>query len=219
LGPFVDQPINVYKETFLPHILQETIRKASVVHDGQERPLIAREYRLLEAKRSALLSSPPSRTVYYMLVGILLGAFFTALGFASTKTKIARIAFGIFLSVLALISGFLGNLLACLWFFTDHVSAYKNENMLIYTPWSFALVVLGIGLAAGHKKLTRYAFFISAASFVSSVLALLFKVLPWFTQQNGRTIAFGIFYWAGISLGIHVLYKRLPERKTESKTA
>ena len=99
-------------------------------------------------------------------------------------SRAARRWFAVLGSAWSFLAGFLGLLLLGLWFLTDHWSSRNNENVLLLTPISLALVVL-IPLASGVVPVpSRDALTVASVVAGLAVLALVIKVLPWFHQHN-----------------------------------
>ncbi|MCU0656819.1 MAG: DUF4105 domain-containing protein [Polyangiaceae bacterium] len=200
MGDLIDQPIDVWSEMFLPARLQETLREVQIPGpDGAPRPLVKRETRLLDAERAPVRTEPPARVFPLLGVGALLGVSFAALGRAAPSSRAARVALGLGSSLVGLLSGLLGLIFLLFWTYTDHEVAHRNENLLQCVPWAIALAGFGLGVARNRPRSMRWAFRLSAAALVASVLGLLCKILPWFDQHNSEIIALLLPLWAGLT--------------------
>ena len=208
MGSFIDQKITIWEEMFLPVIVQETLRKVTVLGpDGAERPLVKREREILAAPgRPPLRTVPPQWSLWMFLVGTAIGGVFYGL-FQAQSRKPARIVLGVTLSFFGLVLGFLGSLFCAFWFFTDHQVAYHNENILQMAPTLLGLVGAGIQLARGKPSGDRVRLLL-VVSAGASVLGLMFKVLPWFRQDNAEIIALMLPIWVGAAAGAEVARRK-----------
>src|SRR5262249_9957233 len=82
-----------------------------------------------------------------------------------------------------------GVVLVALWTLTDHVSAWRNENLLLFNP--LCLLLLPAWLAAFRKdwRPSRFAGSVSIIVAGFAGLALFLKVFPAFVQDNRMWIA------------------------------
>jgi hypothetical protein len=208
MGSFIDQKITVWEEMFLPVIVQDTLRKVTVVGpDGAEKPLVKRERQILDAPgRPPLRTAPPGWSLRMFIAGSAIGGIFYAL-FQSQQRKPARIVLGVLLAFFGLVLGFLGCLFCAFWFFTDHQVAYHNENILQSAPWLLGLVAAGVQLARGKPSGARVRLLLVAAA-GASVLGLVCKVLPWFRQDNAEIIALMLPIWVGAAAGAEVARRK-----------
>jgi hypothetical protein len=229
LGPKVDQPISQWAEMFLPAELAHgldavdlqggTGDPALLTRGGQPRKTPAEPFRVLvsgqaqlfRADRPPIAANPPSRVPAFLFWGVVVGLLFAALGWGGTRTRWARIPFGVVLALWGLATGFVGTFLVYAWMLTDHVVAHRNQNILLCAPWALAHLVLGIGVAMGRPGATRKAFVLAAVALGAVLIACLMKVGFVAHQQNGRLIAFFLPAWAGVTAGLWVL-RRGPGR-------
>jgi hypothetical protein len=209
LAHLVDQPIDEWREMFLPSRLQEILRQATVPTPQGERPLVSREYALVTAVRPPTPTEPPHWLVPMSVVGMALGTVLALLGAAAARRRLARLAFATLVGALGLLLGLLGSIFLGLWLFTDHAVAAHNENLLQTAPWCLALVALAVGVARGRPSSVRRASFVAMGSLAASALGLLAKALPWFYQENGEIIALLLPLWAGLAAGLWLLWRGL----------
>jgi hypothetical protein len=207
MGDYIDKPVTVWEEMFLPSRLQETLRTVKVAGPDGEVPLVKTEKRILEADRGPLRTAPPNWTAQMFLVGAALGGGLALLGKQGRKSRGARVGLGVALSALGFVLGLLGLIFLMFWTVTDHAVAYRNENLLQCAPWAILLVGYGVGVARGKSPATRRAFKLVAAAAAASVLGLVCKVLPWFDQQNVQIIALTLPLWLGALGALHLLTK------------
>jgi hypothetical protein len=193
LGPAVDRQISVWDEMFLPLSMRESIRHLTVVDDqGRQLPLVRSERTLFTADRPALPDSPPRWWPAYLILGLVLAAAILALGHFSARSRAARGALAGLAATWALVAGVLGLVLAGLWGFTDHAAAYANENLFHFNPLALPLVALFPMLLYRPRRFQPWAVGLAIAVAGLSVLGLLLKALPWFSQVNGELIALAL---------------------------
>jgi hypothetical protein len=202
MGSFIDRPITVWEEMFLPARLQETLRAVTIPGPKGDIPLVKRETTLLAADRAPLRTEPPGWKLRMGLVGSLLGGALAGLGALGQRSRKARVAFGLLLAPLGLLLGLLGCIFLMFWVATDHEVAYHNENMLQCVPWALGLVPAGIRIALDRTGGIQRAFALCRAAAVASTVGLLLKALPWFSQGNGQIIALLLPLWAGVTYGL-----------------
>jgi hypothetical protein len=202
LAGSTDRPIDRWAEMFIPEELARGLRAVSVPGPNGTRPLVSSEKLVFQPQRAPPLEYPPARGVSFLLAGLGLGLLLTGLGWLTPGRPFVRALFGGLIALWGLVAGFVGCFLIFVWFFTDHVVAHRNENILQLAPWALALAVLGLGVAGGSYTATRRALPLAVSALVFAVVGLMFKVHPAFHQSNWRLIAFAIPVWVGISLGL-----------------
>lgn len=223
LGLPTDRPIDAWQETFVPMKLMEQLRTVEVTDEqGRRVPLVASEEVLVDAPRADPPGTPPSRTVGYLIAGLLLAALIVGLGQLARgpvtaargrRAVLARVALAGFVTVWAATAGGLGLILALLWLATDHTAAYPNANLLLLNPLALMLAVAG-PLALGSRtpgpgrsgfryRTARLAEPLALTLLALSLLALVLLLLPWQSQYNGPLIALVLPVHAAIAF---VLY-------------
>ncbi|HVV16363.1 MAG TPA: DUF4105 domain-containing protein [Polyangia bacterium] len=216
LGPAADRPIDRWAEMFIPEELAAGLAAVQAPNGaGGTAPLVAHETTLFQAHRVPPPRRPPPLRGAFFGVGLLAGALFWLLGRSASAEGLAqgvriaaRVALGLGLAVWGLVVGFVGCFLIYVWGWTDHAVAHRNQNLMVCAPWSLALLVLGIGVAAGWRAGTRGARAVAAAALAATGAALLVKVGIVAHQDNGRWIAFFVPAWAGITAGLSRLVRR-----------
>jgi len=216
LGPAADRPIDRWGEMFIPQELADAIEDVRIPAGdaGAMGPLAQPAQLLFAAARTPPPRTPPPLRGAFFGVGLLVGALFWLLGRSASAEGLApavrvaaRVAMGAVLSLWGLVVGFVGCFLIYVWGWTDHAVAHRNQNLLVCAPWSLALLVLGIAVAAGWRGGTRAARAVAAAALAATIAALLVKVGVVQHQDNGRWIAFFAPAWAGITAGLSRLVR------------
>jgi hypothetical protein len=170
--------------------------------DGARVPLVASERTLFESTAPPPPGAPPSWLHWYLLVGTVIGALAATLGGLARRRVAGRLGLGVVAVVWGSLGGLAGVVLAGLWAFTDHVMAYRNENLFQVNPLVLALAVLvPLGLG-GSGRAARWARALALGLAGLSLLGLVLQVLPGFDQVNGQVIALALPIHLGFALGL-----------------
>lgn len=205
LGPKTDAPTSRWDETFIPEELQKSLRN---IRRPDGRPLVRAERMIVPSDRPPERSEPPARVPLFALFGALFGAAFALLGRAGAKQRAARVGFLSSTALLGLVLGLLGTVFFVFWAFTKHWSAYRNFNLLVFTPWALALVVTQLASLRGKAWAVRWSDRLIAASTGTALLAVLLALIPHFGQDNTRVAALLGPVWLGIYAGSRFLADR-----------
>ena len=206
LGPMVDKPITVREEMFLPISLRDHLRAISVTGpDGNQRPLIASERTVFESTRPPSDEAPPSWTLAYLAVGVLLAGLLFWLAGAGVGSKRIRVAFVSVSTAWMLVVGVLGAVLFGLVVVTDHASAYWNENLFLFNPLSLALALTvplaALGIRWAHRPLMLLAVAVAGLS----ALGFIAQILPGLDQINGELYALVLLPNVAVGVGVYRL--------------
>jgi hypothetical protein len=189
LGPFADQRLSYWDESFVPMEFMRHLRDIRVRGaDGQFEPLIARETRVAAAR----IAEPPDFPSQWFWQALVIGVAFgiSLLALARWRAHVwARVAFATLASMLALACGLAGIVLVALWTLTDHVSAWRNENLLLFNPLCLLLMPAWIGAFRKTWRPSPFMQRMALAIATFAGFALFLKVFPTFTQDNRLWIA------------------------------
>ena len=196
LGPYSDQRLSYWDESFVPmefmrHAREITVRDAN----GQTVPLVASETVLNKGHLPDPEEFPPRWTWGALVTGIVTALILLGLARARAIAA-ARIAFATSTSVLALVCGIGGLVLVGLWAFTEHVSAWRNENILLLNPLCLLLLPVWLGAFRRHWQPSRFARRVAALVAFCAMLAWFVKILPGFVQDN--------WLWIALLLPLHI---------------
>ncbi len=206
LGPMVDKPITVREEMFLPMSLRDHLRAISVTGpDGSQEPLIASERTVFESTRPPSDEVPPSWTLAYLAVGVVLSGLLFWLAAAGAKSKWGRVGFVSVSTVWMLVVGALGAVLFGLVVATDHASAYWNENLFLFNPLSLALALTVPLASLGVRRVNRPVALLAVAVAGLSALGFIAQVLPGLDQVNGELYALVLLPNVAVGLGVYRL--------------
>ncbi|HEX2660159.1 MAG TPA: DUF4105 domain-containing protein [Polyangia bacterium] len=205
LGPPADRPIDAWTEDFLPQMLQRTLRQVTLDEAGH--PLVAEERTLFEARRVPPPPTPPRRWPFFLMAGLLAAAACLGLARWGRRAWFPRALFGLSAAVFGLVSAGLGGFLLWAWVATPHLAVHRNQNILLFTPFVVAFLVLGPGVALGRAGAVRAFALVAAVALACAVVACLFKLLPFAHQANGSLILFMLPLWTGYFVGARLLRK------------
>ncbi len=129
LGPFCDRPLSAWDAAFLPGELSDSIS-----------PLATTLPPPWASTRPVEPTEVPNRTLPMLFFGLLAGAVMVGLSFASNKW-VKRFVTGLAIAWWSLTT--IGGLfMLYMWFLTDHVAAYANQNLLQFTPLGLVVMML-----------------------------------------------------------------------------
>jgi len=226
MGSFIDQPITLWEDMFVPERVAQIARKATNRNAaGQVVPLVKNETVMLPLVMEPPPNDPPNRTLPFLLVSSLLGALFGWIGVkamtdrAGRKSALGwRLGFAIPLFVIGLLAGFLGSIFLFFWTLTDHEVAWHNENLLQTSPLALAFMVIAVGLIGAKPWARRLFARLSWLCAGMSAIGLLLNAMPWwFKQVNSEPIALWLPIWTG--LGVAAWLVEVRSRKLAMATA
>ena len=200
LGRPADEPLTQWDSFFIPMRLRDALRRVSVTGtDGVAVPLVQREeivQLLPDAKPLAEALVAPSLTARTALFGLLLAGLIVWLRTQMSRRRAAAWAFALIGGVWSLLCGVLGVILVLAWLATRHVFWADNQNVLLLTSISLALVVL-IPLVALTGRAEVAARAVAALVMTLGLLALAFVFIP--GSQEARAIV-------ALVLPVHVAF-------------
>ncbi|GLQ47098.1 membrane protein [Dyella lipolytica] len=196
LGPYADQPLNAWQESFLPEKLQANLSSVTAMDEhGAPAALVQSEELLSPNHLSMPPPQPPDLRVPMGLAGLLIA------GLIALAARWWLPGFALFGSLYLLAAGLVGLLLLILWTLTAHHSAWANANLLLFNPLALLL------LPAVWRKLRG----ITPSHFTDGTLllqllaliaAMLMHMLPGTVQQNQPWILFALPIWLALAWGM-----------------
>lgn len=215
LGPAADRRIDQWEEMFLPFKLRDQVSRLHVRTAAGEVPLVRRAWTLYESRgRAPERATPPVEAPWYLLVGAILAGAVVLLGRAAAKSAAARLGYGALSALWLLLTGIGGFVLAYLWAFTNHSIAYRNENLLQFSPLALPLVILVPCLAYGAKWAAKPGRMLMLAVAALSLVGVVMQMLPWFNQRNAQILCLAVpvnlaLAWTVTKLADRVRVKRI----------
>ena len=198
LGPFADKRLTYWDEGFVPMELMGHLRDIRIKDEsGAMQPLVASERRLAAAR----LADPPDYAPAWVWRALALGIVgaLALLGLVRLRRQLwARATFATLAAVMALVLGLGGLVLIGLWALTDHVSAWRNENILLFNPLCLLLLPCWLGAFRARWRPSPFAFRVGMAIAFCAGLAFFVKVFPAFPQDNR--------FWIALLLPLHLAF-------------
>ncbi len=193
LGPYADQPLNAWQESFLPEVLQTQLREVRVDNGhGQLQPLVRGEQLTSPNRLDVPPTAAPDLRLPLALAGLLIGALIVLtrhrwpLGYA-------------LLGTLYLVSASLvGLILLALWTLTTHHSAWANANLLLFNPLALLLLPTLWRSRRGFAA-SRFMDGAIAAQLLAVVIAVLLHLLPGTVQQNQPWLLLALPSWLALA--------------------
>ncbi|WEN14569.1 DUF4105 domain-containing protein [Rhodanobacter sp. AS-Z3] len=193
LGPYADQPLNAWQESFLPEVLQEQLRQVKLDDGhGGTRPLVLGEQVVSANRLDVPPRSPPDLRLSLAAAGLLFAALIM-LARRNWPTGYALLG-TLYLSA----AGLIGVVLLALWTLTTHHSAWANANLLLFNPLAFLLFPT-LWRARRGLAASRFIDGIIALQLLACMVAVLLHVLPGTVQQNQPWLLFALPVWLALA--------------------
>lgn len=196
LGPYADQRLDFWRESFVPMTLASVVSTISLP-DG--RPLVSSKRMLAESRIAEPPALPPDLRPWFAMLGLAIAIGLTALH-ATRSKAFARIMFATSATLLSILFGLGGLVLIGLWGFTEHQSAWRNENLLLLNPLCLLLLPTWIGAFRRGWSVSPRAQILAWIILFCAAVGLFLKVLPSFVQAN--------LHWIMLILPIHLALAR-----------
>ena len=195
LGPFADQRIDFWQESFVPAVLSRALREVRVTDaSGADRPLVVSDDTLERGTVAEPPDLPPDLRLSFLILGVALA--FVIAWLARSRSRALRIPAAIFAIVFELFCGIGGLVLLFLWFGTAHQSAWRNENLLLLNPLCLLLIPAAATLIRARPRVRPWNAQVAWIVAILAAFALFSKILPWFAQAN--------LHWILLFLPIHI---------------
>ena len=193
LGPFADQPLDVWRESFLPVVLQDALRSVRIDDGhGGSRLLISAEQDLAPDPLPAPRLRPPDLGLPLAIAGSVIAALLVA---ARRRAPRAGAVLG---SLYLIVAGVIGVFLLGLWTLTLHRAAWENANLLVFHPLAFALL-RPVWRGFGGAPASRAALGLLGLQLAAAAIAVLLHYLSDSPQQNQPWLLFAIPIWAALA--------------------
>lgn len=198
LGPYADQRLSYWDESFVPTELMRHLREITVRDEaGNEVPLVASETLVAAAR----IPDPPEYASNWRWAALTIGiaSALILVGLARLRGRAwARVTFASIASVSSFMFGIAGLVLAGLWLLTDHVSAWRNENLLLFNPLCLLLLPAWLGAFRRNWQPSRYAKNLALVIALCAAFAWVAKILPGFVQDN--------WFWIALLMPLHFAF-------------
>jgi uncharacterized membrane protein len=180
LSAYADRPLSLWEEAFVPMRLRHSLRS---VQRADGTALVEAEQVLLEHTGVAVATQPPDLRLPFLGAGLILAVGLGWLGGGRHRPSLRRHVFGIASLLFWLLTGVSGVLLLLLWLATAHVSAWANQNLLLFNPLGLLLLPAAWSLMRGRKP-GRVSQGLSLLLAALALLAVFISWLPAFRQDT-----------------------------------
>lgn len=199
LGQRGDETISAYEEMFLPMRLRAHLAGFFVEQrDGSMRPLVLGETVLVDGEADLPPAAPARKWPTYLVLGLVSAGLVVVLGTLWGRGMPGRAVAALPVAMWSLLAG-VGAVTLLGAYLTDHTFWYRNENVLQATPLSLLVGVLVLGSVV-KPKLVGLAARLALWAAGLSVLGLVLKVLPLFSQQNVEILVLAVPLHVAIAL-------------------
>lgn len=193
LGPYADQPLNAWQESFLPSVLQAQLRQATIPAAGSRTmALVASEQTVSPNRLVAPPASPPDLRLPLGVAGLLLG------GLIVLCRRYVPTVYALLGTLYLVAAGLVGLLLLALWTLTSHHSAWANANLLLFSPLSFLLLPTLWRARRGFAA-SRFIDGVIVLQLLAVIVAVALHLLPGTTQQNQPWLLFALPCWLALA--------------------
>ncbi len=193
LGPYADQPLNAWQESFLPSVLQSQLRHVRISDPvGGARALVQSERIISPNRLNAPPESPPDLRLPLGAAGLL---------FAATIVLLRRLwptGYALLGTVFLVLAGLVGLFLLALWTLTSHHAAWANANLLLFNPLAFLLLPTLWRARRGFAA-SRFIDGVIAVQLLAMIAAVALHLLPGTVQQNQPWLLFALPGWLALA--------------------
>jgi hypothetical protein len=192
LGPYADQPLNAWQESFLPVVLQQQLNHMQIDAEGQLRPLVQSEQLVSPNRLDVPPAGAPDLRLPLAITGLALAACMLA------ARRWSPLTFAWLTSAYLVAAGLIGLLLIGLWTLTTHHSAWANANLLFFNPFAF-LLLPAVWRARRGITSSRFIDTLCLLQLAAILVALGLHLLPGVVQQNQPWLLFAMPCWLAIA--------------------
>jgi hypothetical protein len=211
LGSDGDRAISAWQSMFLPLELRARIADVRLpAPGGGTRPLVRREFKVVEAGRPL----PPGEVGPLwdtgLLVGLVAALFVAGAGWLGGRLEgvqgagwVGRLLGAAPVGVWSVLAGVAGLVLVGA-YFTDHDFWTPNVNVLLFSPLSLVVAVLALAAPIDGRLLSSAAQ-VARWTAALALLALAVEPLPWFVQANAPALALAVPVHLATAWALHIL--------------
>ena len=183
LGPYADQRIDFWQESFVPATLLSVVDQTRTKSaNGQTVPLVAHSDVIARGRVEEPPALPPDLRWPFLIAGLACAS--ALLWVQHPRHAFARVPLATFATVFELFCGLGGAVLLFLWFGTEHHAAWRNENLLLLNPLCLLLIPAWCRSARARWVVRKTTIWIAWLVVACAGFALFSKILPWFVQSN-----------------------------------
>jgi hypothetical protein len=202
LGPYADQPLNAWQESFLPMVLQAQLRDVHVDNGhGGVQPLLQSEQLISPNRLDEPPATAPDLRLPLALAGLLLGVLIVL------TRRWWPVGYALLGTLYLLSAGIVGLLLLVLWTLTTHHSAWANVNLLLFNPLAFLLLPT-LWRARRDIAPSRFIDGLILLQMLAVLIAVLLHLLPGVVQQNQPWLLFALPCWLALAWTLRQALRR-----------
>lgn len=196
LGPYADQPLNQWQDSFIPMTFMRYMQHVTVPDGhGGRRALVASSRRIVHGSLPALPQHAPNLLPPLLLAGLAWGLALLLSGMLRHRHGTARVCFAALGTAYALGAGLAGLFMLIIWTLTSHRAGWANQNLLLFNPLAFGLLP-----AFWRQHVKPWMSRLALTILLLAALGLLLKLVPAWHQQNAGWIALGLVMWLAIAV-------------------
>lgn len=193
LGPYADQPLNAWQESFLPSVLQSQLRHVHITSAAAGSRALVRDEQILSPNRlKAPPASPPDLRLPLGAAGLL---FAVLIVLSRHRWPTGGALLG---TVFLVLAGLVGLFLLVLWTLTSHRAAWANANLLLFNPLAFLLLPT-LWRARHGFAASRFIDGVIAVQLLAILVAVALHLLPGTVQQNQPWLLFALPCWLALA--------------------
>jgi hypothetical protein len=190
LGPYADQPLSAWQESFLPMVLQRELSGIKTT-DGTH-PLVIDEQVLSPNRLQSPPDNAPDLRLPLAIAGLVLAVLLIVL------QRVFPIGYALMASLYLLLAGIVGVALLILWLGTAHHSAWANANLLLFNPLAW-LLFASVWRARRGAPASRLANAVIVVQLAAALIAIALHLLPGVVQQNQPWLLFALPCWLALA--------------------
>ena len=184
LGPFADQRLSFWHDSFVPMQLMSHLRDMTVLDtQGNRTALVLEERVLADARLPAPPALPPDLRWPFLGLGLAFAGLLLTLS-ARRGSRWARNGFSASALLFSMACGLVSLIMLGLWAFTEHVSAWRNENLLVFSPLCLGLLPTWWRSMRATWTPSAFSRWLATAIALLALFALFSKILSSFPQAN-----------------------------------
>jgi hypothetical protein len=193
LGPYADQPLDAWREAFLPEVLERELRQVQITDaQGQRQPLVSSEELVSPNRLIPPPETAPDLRAPLAIAGLLIAALLLL------ARRYWPVGFALLGTLYLLAAGIVGLLLLALWTLTTHHSAWANANLLLFNPLAFA-VLPALWRARRDLAASRLANALLLLQLLAALAAIALHLLPGTVQQNQPWLLLALPVWLALA--------------------
>jgi len=192
LGPYADQPLNAWQESFLPAVLSHELAGVEVDGPKGRHSVVAIADLVSPNRLETPPATPPDLRLPMALAGLVLAVLLVL------AHRFWRLGFALLGTLYLVMATLAGIGLLFLWLLTTHHAAWANANLLLFNPLALMLLPSAWRTRRGLPA-SRPADIVLVIQLLALLVAVLLHFLPGIVQQNQPWLLFAMPVWLAIA--------------------